>query len=159
MAETTLYYTSPVGIIRVRGGDNGVTSLIFVDDEAESSGNHTCVKNCILQLGEYFDGTRRNFAVRIDPGGTSFQKRVWLALQSIEYGATTSYLLLSESLGDAKAIRAVGSANGRNPISIIIPCHRVIGSDGSLTGYAGGLWRKQWLLEHEGALQQNTLFR
>lgn len=158
MPGTTLYYSSPVGSIKVCGSDNGVTSVGFVDSEGESTGNHACVKNCLVQLEEYFAGKRHNFTVRLDPGGTSFQKRVWLALQSITYGTTTSYLILSETLGDTKAIRAVGSANGRNPIAIIIPCHRVIGSDGSLTGYAGGLWRKQWLLEHEGALQQATLF-
>lgn len=158
MEETVLYSPSPIGVIRVCGGDNGVTAVSFVEHEAEPSGNHVCVKNCLVQLEEYFRGTRRDFTVRLDPRGTSFQKRVWLALQSIIYGTTTSYLTLSETLGDVKAIRAVGSANGLNPIAVIIPCHRVIGTDGSLTGYAGGLWRKQWLLEHEGAFQQATLF-
>lgn len=157
-AETVLYGSSPIGIIRVCGGDNGVTSVGFVESEGPSSGSHPCVKTCLLQLEEYFAGVRQDFTVRLDPRGTSFQKRVWLSLQSVLYGTTTSYLNLAETLGDVNAIRAVGSANGRNPIAVIIPCHRVIGTDGSLTGYAGGLWRKQWLLEHEGALQQPSLF-
>ena len=101
------------------------------------------------QLREYFAGTRKEFDVTLDIEGTDFQKRVWEELRKIPYGKTISYKSLSEKLGDVKAIRAVGKANGQNPIAIIIPCHRIIGSDGSLTGYAGGLWRKKWLLEHE----------
>ena len=104
------------------------------------------------QLKEYFDGTRKKFDVPLDVEGTEFQKRVWKGLQKIPYGKTISYKTLSEKLGDVKAVRAVGKANGQNPIAIIIPCHRVIGSDGSLVGYASGLAIKEKLLHLEGAL-------
>ncbi len=104
------------------------------------------------QLKEYFAGTRKEFDVPLDIEGTDFQKRVWDELQKIPYGKTISYKTLAEKLGDVKAIRAVGKANGQNPIAIIIPCHRVIGADGSLTGYAGGLDIKEKLLHLEGAL-------
>ncbi|HRN26425.1 MAG: methylated-DNA--[protein]-cysteine S-methyltransferase [Ignavibacteriaceae bacterium] len=104
------------------------------------------------QLKEYFDGTRKKFDVPLDVEGTEFQKRVWKELQKIPYGKTISYKTLSEKLGDVKAIRAVGTANGKNPIAIIIPCHRVIGADGKLTGYASGLDIKEKLLHLEGAL-------
>jgi methylated-DNA-[protein]-cysteine S-methyltransferase len=105
--------------------------------------------NCARQFDEYFAGTRKEFNLITDPKGTPFQESVWKELLNIPYGFTISYLELSRRLNHEKAIRAVGSANGKNPINIIIPCHRVIGMDGSLTGYGGGLWRKKWLLEHE----------
>jgi len=111
-----------------------------------------------MQLQEYFDGERQQFDLNLNPEGTAFQKKVWEALQHIPYGKTMTYLGLSQRLGDVKAIRAVANANGKNPLWIIVPCHRVIGSDGSLTGYAGGLHRKQWLLEHESPYKQQTLF-
>jgi methylated-DNA-[protein]-cysteine S-methyltransferase len=112
----------------------------------------------MMQLQEYFAGTRKTFDFKLNPSGTEFQQKVWQELLNIPYGKTTSYLGLSKKLGDVKAIRAVASANGKNPLWIVVPCHRVIGSDGSLTGYAGGLWRKQWLLEHESGQKQQTLF-
>ena len=112
----------------------------------------------IVQLNEYFEGKRTQFDLQLNPEGTDFQKKVWNLLQTIPYGKTMSYLQLSQQLGDVKAIRAVANANGRNPIWIIIPCHRVIGSNGSLTGYAGGLQRKQWLLDHESPYKQQSLF-
>lgn len=101
------------------------------------------------QLEEYFEGKRVEFDLPLDLQGTDFQKRVWNELLTIPYGKTVSYKELSIRLGDVRAIRAVAAANGANPVSIIVPCHRVIGSDGSLTGYAGGLWRKRWLLDFE----------
>ena len=104
------------------------------------------------QLAAYFAGTRQTFDFPMTPAGTAFQQSVWRLLTTVPFGTTLSYLTLSRQLGDEKAIRAVAAANGRNPLWIAVPCHRIIGSDGSLTGYAGGLWRKQWLLEHEGAL-------
>jgi len=116
------------------------------------------IQNCITQLGEYFKGNRKKFDIGINPIGTEFQGKVWHELTKIPYGKTISYLEQAQNLGDEKAIRAIASANGQNPIPIIIPCHRVIGLNGKLTGYAGGLLKKQWLLEHEGALQQKTLF-
>src|SRR5690606_10608058 len=116
------------------------------------------LKDAAQQLREYFAGTRRDFQLRLNPKGTDFQKSVWNELLQIPYGTTISYLALSRRLGDVKAIRAVAAANGQNPFWIVVPCHRVIGSDGSLTGYAGGLWRKKWLLEHESPYKQQTLF-
>ena len=112
----------------------------------------------ISQLQDYFDGKRKEFTFAINPIGSEFQKKVWQELLQIPFGKTCSYLDLSKKLGDVKAIRAVAAANGKNPLWIVIPCHRVIGSDGSLTGYAGGLWRKKWLLEHENPTQQESLF-
>ena len=112
----------------------------------------------MLQLNEYFTGNRKTFNLKLNPQGTEFQKKVWEALQNVPYGKTITYLEQSKVLGNVKAIRAVAGANGKNPISIVIPCHRIIGSDGSLTGYAGGLWRKKWLLEHENPTTQQSLF-
>ncbi|PIQ47937.1 MAG: cysteine methyltransferase [Cytophagales bacterium CG12_big_fil_rev_8_21_14_0_65_40_12] len=119
------------------------------------------VRKCKKQLTEYFQGTRTQFNIPIAPEGTDFQREVWQELLSIPFGKTTSYAKQSIKLGDVKKIRAVGSANGKNPIAIIIPCHRVIGSDGNLTGYAGGLDKKEWLLKHENSLPgmtQTSLF-
>lgn len=107
------------------------------------------------QLSEYFSGKRKRFELPLIYTGTDFQKKVWKALLEISFGETTTYLALSNKIGDPKAIRAVAGANGANKMAILVPCHRVIGSDGSLTGYAGGLWRKQWLLDHES--KQMTL--
>ena len=108
-----------------------------------------CVKESFKQLSEYFKGQRREFFLNLEPMGTDFQKSVWRQLEKIPYGVTTSYGEIADALGKPSAGRAVGSANGKNPIAIIIPCHRVIGSDGSLTGYGGGLWRKEWLIGFE----------
>ncbi len=116
------------------------------------------MEDVAYQLQEYFDGTREIFTLELSPEGTDFQKGVWNELLNIPYGKTISYLELSKKLGDVKAIRAVAAANGQNPLWIVIPCHRVIGSDGSLTGYAGGLHRKKWLLEHESPAKQQRLF-
>lgn len=105
--------------------------------------------DCEIQLCEYFAGNRSKFDIPISQKGTPFQEKVWEALLHIPYGRTVSYLELSKRIGDVKAIRAVGTTNGKNQVAIIVPCHRVIGSNGDLTGYAGELWRKRWLLEHE----------
>jgi len=106
------------------------------------------------QLAEYFAGTRTAFDVPLDPAGSAFERRVWDALRTIPYGATLSYSELARRLGDVRATRAVGTANARNPIPIIVPCHRVVGASGELTGFGGGLDRKRWLLEHEGVLMR-----
>ncbi|MCF6347498.1 MAG: methylated-DNA--[protein]-cysteine S-methyltransferase [Flavobacteriaceae bacterium] len=144
---------------RIVGDDNGISSITVVDGTAETSTKIPgCLQDCVLQLDEYFQNKRTTFSLKLSPQGTNFQKEVWNALQQIPYAETRSYLKQSEAMGDVKAIRAVASANGKNPIWIIIPCHRVIGSDGSLTGYAGGLWRKRWLLEHENPPEQQSLF-
>jgi methylated-DNA-[protein]-cysteine S-methyltransferase len=144
------YYKSPIGIIRIESSQKGISGLVFVDNiEDEEDRKDDMASRCILQLDEYFNLKREIFDLELDLQGTDFQKRVWEELLKIPFGRTISYRELSMRLGNLKAIRAVAAANGANPVSIIVPCHRVIGSDGSLTGYAGGLWRKRWLLEHE----------
>jgi methylated-DNA-[protein]-cysteine S-methyltransferase len=116
-----------------------------------------CVKECLKQIDEYFRGDRREFFLNLQPVGTDFQKSVWRQLEKIPYGKTTSYGKIADVIGKPNASRAVGSANGKNPLAIIVPCHRVIGSDGSLTGYGGGVWRKRWLIGFErGEIQPPT---
>ncbi|CAL2077815.1 Methylated-DNA--protein-cysteine methyltransferase [Tenacibaculum sp. 190524A05c] len=160
MNPETTYYKSPIGTLEIKGDDKGVHSIYFIDDDFSTSLEVTSgeLKKCIQQLDEYFTGNRKEFELTLSPKGTEFQGKVWTELLKVPFGKTRSYLEQSKKLGDVKAIRAVASANGRNPISIIIPCHRIIGSDGSLTGYAGGVWRKKWLLEHESGNKQQSLF-
>lgn len=145
----TSYITSPVGMLQLQCNENSITSVRFWEGKFSESDQHDLLQDCQQQLEEYFTGQRKIFSLPLELNGTTFQSKVWTALQSIPYGRTISYMDLSKTLGDVKAIRAVGTANGRNMIAIIVPCHRVIGSNAKLTGYAGGLWRKQWLLEHE----------
>ena len=155
----TAYIKTPLGIARLEGDENGLASISVLDgDEKLSDLIPEELEDTVYQLQEYFEGTRTQFSLQLNPEGTDFQKRVWEELQHIPYGKTISYLELAKKLGDVKAIRAVAAANGKNPLWIVVPCHRVIGSDGSLTGYAGGLHRKQWLLEHESPVKQATLF-
>ena len=151
---------SPIGVIEIVGNSEGVSSILFKDDDslAISENIPKELNDVVTQLQEYFEGKRSTFNVKISPKGTDFQKRVWNELLNIPFGKTLNYQQIANKLGDPKVIRAAASANGKNPISIIIPCHRVIGSDGSLTGYAGGLHRKKWLLEHENPWQQQSLF-
>jgi methylated-DNA-[protein]-cysteine S-methyltransferase len=113
---------------------------------------------CVNQLRAYFKNEIKIFDLKLNPEGTVFQKKVWKQLETVSFGTTISYLDLSKQIGDVKAVRAVANANGKNPLWIIVPCHRVIGSDGSLTGYSGGLQRKQWLLNHERECKQQSLF-
>ncbi|AQS94078.1 cysteine methyltransferase [Polaribacter sp. BM10] len=160
--ETT-YYKTPIGIAKIIGDTNGIQSVsVLNDDEISQELLHQktpeCLQDCVLQLQEYFNGQRASFNLTVNPKGTSFQKKVWKSLLDIPYGKTRTYSQQSKYLGDVKAIRAVASANGKNPLWIVIPCHRVIGSDGSLTGYAGGIWRKKWLLAHENPVKQQSLF-
>lgn len=156
--ETT-YYKTPIGTAKIVGNKDGIQSVSVLDDNIETSLEiPTSLQKCVTQLGEYFDGNRTNFNLKLNPKGTDFQKKVWNELLNIPFNQTRTYLEQSKALGDIKAIRAVASANGKNPIWIIIPCHRVIGSDGSLTGYAGGIWRKKWLLAHENPVKQQSLF-
>ena len=159
---STACFRSPIGYIKITGSDSGLHSLTFSDEPVPSdTGLPAPLAACITQLSEYFSGTRRQFELPLAPAGTAFQLQVWAHLQSIPFGKTASYLDVARNTSGEKAIRAVGAANGKNPLCIIVPCHRVIGSDGSLTGYSGGLWRKEWLLQHEGILkpqQQLTLF-
>jgi methylated-DNA-[protein]-cysteine S-methyltransferase len=156
--ETAFIHT-PLGIAKLEGDKSGLASItVLNDDIAASTVIPELLEDAVYQLQEYFEGTRDSFSLTLNPNGTDFQKRVWNALQDIPYGKTVSYLGLSKTLGDVKAIRAVAAANGKNPLWIVIPCHRVIGSDGSLTGYAGGLHRKKWLLNHESPAKQQSLF-
>lgn len=150
---------TPLGFAKITGDPYGIASISILNpEETISDIIPELLEDCVYQLQEYFEGKREEFELKLNPQGTNFQKTVWKALQNIPYGKPISYLDLSKQLGDVKAIRAVANANGRNPIWIVISCHRVIGSDGSLTGYAGGLARKQWLLNHENPLKQQVLF-
>tara|TARA_R110002073_G_scaffold56835_9_gene144487 strand:+ start:44352 stop:44825 length:474 start_codon:yes stop_codon:yes gene_type:complete len=156
---TSCIINTPLGFAKLEGDGTGISSLTILNNEAEVSKIiPETLEDAARQIDEYFKGERTQFSIKLNAQGTEFQKRVWNKLLTIPYGKTTSYLELSKELGDVKAIRAVASANGKNPLWIIVPCHRVIGSDGSLTGYAGGLSRKQWLLEHESPYKQQSLF-
>ncbi|MBS9803846.1 methylated-DNA--[protein]-cysteine S-methyltransferase [Bacillus toyonensis] len=146
------YYESELGLLEIKANQEGITSVIFVDERQEENKNEI-IEQCINELDEYFKGKRKEFTVPLSAEGTAFQKNVWDALYTIPYGVSTSYLDIAEKVGNTKAVRAIGGANSRNPISIIVPCHRVIGKSGKLVGYAGGLWRKEWLLKHEGILK------
>ncbi len=153
------YYKTPIGIAKIVGDDNGIVSVSVIDGVVNYSGSiPESLQKCVDQLEEYFQKSRTDFDIKLNPQGTDFQKKVWKELQEIPYGKTISYKDQSKKMNAPKAIRAIASANGKNPIWIIIPCHRVIGSDGSLTGYAGGVWRKKWLLEHENPIHQISLF-
>ena len=141
---------SPLGSLKIQCTEEQVIAVEFVDDDAVfPQHSHPLLKQCILQVEEYFSGKRVAFHLPIAQDGSPFQQKVWNLLQEIPFGKTISYNKLAVQYGDLKAIRAVASANGKNKLAIIVPCHRVIGSNQSLTGYAGGLWRKKWLLEHE----------
>ncbi|MEO6550148.1 MAG: methylated-DNA--[protein]-cysteine S-methyltransferase [Ferruginibacter sp.] len=154
------FFNTPVGIIEVRTTGEYISAVLFVNtaEHIETTKKaielnlpvHPLLIECTMQLNEYFAGERTQFDLPLQQTGSEFQQGVWSALIDIPYGRTISYLELSKRIGNVKAIRAVGTANGSNSISIIVPCHRVIGSNGSLTGYGGGLWRKKLLLEHEG---------
>lgn len=150
---------SPLGFVLIEGNENGISKISVTSDETILS---ECIpslfKDVVTQLNEYFEGNRTDFQFKMHPNGTDFQKKVWEELLKIPFGKTASYQEVTNKLGDPKAIRAVANANGKNPLWIVVPCHRVIGSDGSLTGYAGGLWRKKWLLEHENPVKQQSLF-
>lgn len=155
----TAFLSTPIGVLKIVGSENGVESVQFKDSNGSiSEGIPSGLEDVVNQLQEYFNGERTEFNLKLSPKGTDFQKRVWDELERIPFGQTQSYQQIANKLGDPKVVRAAATANGRNPISIIIPCHRVIGSDGSLTGYSGGLHRKKWLLEHENPNKQETLF-
>jgi len=155
----TVYLKTPIGSIEIKGDGLGLQSIHFMDTEvATSEVIPEALLSAVTQLKEYFNKTRTQFQLKLNPEGTDFQKKVWRQLETIPFGKTTSYQRLANKLGDPKVIRAAASANGKNPIAIVIPCHRVIGNDGSLTGYAGGLHRKKWLLEHESPVKQGKLF-
>mgnify|MGYP003624232499 FL=1 len=153
------YIETPLGHAKIVGNENGIASVSILDTQEELSDTiPESLLDCVMQLKEYFNEKRKTFDLKLNPEGTTFQKKVWNQLETIPFGKSISYLQLSKQLGDVKAIRAAASANGKNPLWIIVPCHRVIGSNGSLTGYAGGLHRKQWLLNHESDYKQQSLF-
>ncbi|RAV28346.1 methylated-DNA--[protein]-cysteine S-methyltransferase [Sinomicrobium soli] len=157
----TAIVKTPLGMAQVSGDHNGISQVHVLKEDIAATITSDIPEEllpCVQQLEEYFKGKRKDFRLKLNPQGTGFQKRVWDELLRIPYGRTISYLDLAKRLGDVKSIRAAASANGRNPLWIVIPCHRVIGQDGSLTGYAGGLWRKKWLLEHESPFRQESLF-
>lgn len=153
-----LDYKSPIGIIEIVGTEEGICSILFseegtiVNDLQKETPK--VLKDCFEQLAQYFKGTRQKFTFPYSFEGTDFQKTVWTALTNIPYAETGTYKDIAVSIGNEKAVRAVGSANGKNKLSIVIPCHRIVGSNGKLTGYAGGLWRKEWLLKHEKTVQE-----
>lgn len=150
---------SPLGYIKICGDDDGIASIsILNSEETITDIIPETLEDCVCQLQEYFEDKRQKFQLKLNPQGSEFQKMVWNELQNIPFGKQISYLELSKKLNNVKAIRAIAAANGKNPILIVIPCHRVIGSNGSLTGYVGGLARKQWLLNHENPCKQESLF-
>ena len=146
----TAYYDSPIGILEIEGTEKSITGIRFVDKKIHPDPSIPLpLKKCCKQLYEYFVGERQEFDLELLLEGTDFQKKVWKQLKKIPYGKTVSYKDIALAVKNEKVVRAVGSANGRNHISIIIPCHRVIAHNGTLGGYGGGLWRKEWLLDHE----------
>ena len=148
-----LDYASPIGVIEIAGTEHFIASILFAEREDIQNfpANDTpqLLLNCSTELDEYFKGQRKEFSVLYKLEGTLFQTTVWQALTSVPYGKTASYKDIAQQIANEKAVRAVGMSNSKNTISIVVPCHRIIGKNGKLTGYAGGLWRKQWLLEHE----------
>jgi methylated-DNA-[protein]-cysteine S-methyltransferase len=154
ITECKAYFQSEIGLLEIIGTEAGLVSVGFLEQEADTDYRSSAemlpvVAQCVYQLDEYFQGKRKVFELALAPQGTDFQKRVWAQLLEIPYGETVSYMDLARALGNEKTIRAAGVPNGANPVAIIVPCHRVIGSGGKLTGYGGGLWRKEWLLNHE----------
>ena len=147
------FYESPIGLMRIGGTENYISEISFIDTNDQVNyglpGVSEIIHQCTEQLIEFFQGTRKKFDLPIHQTGTDFQKRVWGELLDVPFGKTASYLDIAKRLGDSKCIRAAASANGKNKIAIIVPCHRIIGSDKSLVGYSGGMWRKKWLLQHE----------
>jgi methylated-DNA-[protein]-cysteine S-methyltransferase len=148
------HYQSPIGLIEITASDSGLLSVFFIDEKEEN--NHDIIGNDITKLtaeylAEYFAGNRQSFDIPLAPVGTTFQQLVWKELVKVPFGKTDTYSSIANKLNNPLSVRAVGAANGKNPISIIVPCHRIIGASGHLTGYAGGLWRKEFLLTLEGA--------
>lgn len=161
METYKMEYMTPIGLIEIVGDEHAIQSILFVDrEETNDVANRELpdvMHQCQRELEDYFKGTRLTFTFPVEQEGTPFQLEVWEALTTIPYGETTSYLALATTVGRPKAVRAVGRTNGRNRLSIVVPCHRVIGSNGALTGYAGGVERKEWLLRHEKQHAQRTL--
>ncbi len=157
MTLATTLFASPVGTLTLVASDAGLVAVLWEDDDparvrlpvAAARPDHPVLRQAATQLADYFAGVRQHFDVPLDMRGTAFQQRVWAALLAIPFGETRSYGAIASAIGQPTASRAVGAANGRNPLSILAPCHRVVGSNGALTGFAGGLAAKTWLLDHE----------
>ena len=158
-------YEAPFGVVTVVGSELGIRFVMFANDahpkpleqlQISDTDIHDSVNVAITQLEEYFDGSRRSFDLPLDLRGTEFQVEAWNALAEIPYGHTASYGQQAASIGRPKAVRAIGGANGRNPVAIVLPCHRIVGADGSLTGFGGGIEVKKWLLDHEQRTLHNT---
>lgn len=144
------YYNSPIGLLEVISDESSILALEFVEEAGDKNGEMPLIlKSALQQVDEYFKGKRKKFDLELKTNGTEFQQKVWKQLIEVPYGETSNYGKLAKAIGNEKASRAVGGANNKNKIAIIIPCHRIIGANGSLVGYAGGLWRKEWLLQHE----------
>ncbi|GEO07764.1 methylated-DNA--[protein]-cysteine S-methyltransferase [Segetibacter aerophilus] len=157
------YYQSPLGLLKVAGTEHYITEISFIDEQntpVNTTSDHPLLHQCIEELIEYFNGKRLSFDMPVHQKGTDFQSKVWGELLNIEFGKTISYMTLAKRLGDPNCIRAAAASNGKNHVCIVVPCHRVIGSNQSLVGYAGGLWRKKWLLDHENKFANGvqTLF-
>ncbi len=159
---TVAHYYSPIGIVRIEETEGSITSVSVLDEETEILQPQIKItKLAVQQLHEYFTGKRSMFDFPYQQSGTQFQQQVWHELAKVGFGETQSYMQLAERFGNPLAIRAIASANGKNKLWIVVPCHRIIGKNGELTGYAGGLWRKKWLLQHEAVITgkaQTTLF-
>lgn len=149
---------TPLGWMNIEASDWSVFAVYFTPHPHEQQSDHPLVKEAISQLSQYFEGGLKEFRLPVDPPGTAFQRQVWEAVQKVPYGQTISYAKLARMLGDENKVRAVAAANGANPLAIVIPCHRIIGSNGQLTGYAWGLDRKDKLLQLESTREQLSLF-
>ena len=152
----TCFFNSPVGNLKIEANESALKAIHFLESDvklpAPSPHSHAILLDTVEQLKGYFNGTQTSFSLAMQPDGSSFEKQVWHELKSLPPGTTITYKGLAKKLGDPNKVRAVGRANGQNPIPIVIPCHRVIGANNKLTGYAGGIERKRWLLQHEGAI-------
>jgi methylated-DNA-[protein]-cysteine S-methyltransferase len=146
------YCRSEIGLIEVGGTEREVLSVEFVERCRPQYERHATVQEGVRQIGEYLSGQRRAFNLLLGLYGTDFQVRVWRQVLTVPFGQAATYQEIAEAIGNPRAVRAVGAANGKNPLPLIVPCHRIIGHDGHLVGYGGGLWRKEWLLRHEGYL-------
>jgi len=152
------YYKSPLGLLSITANETAITKLAFVKHKRGKEKKNEVIKDCLKQLSEYFKRERYDFNILVEQKGTAFQQKVWIELQKIPYGMTMSYLNLAKKIKNRMVSRAVGNASGQNRIPIIIPCHRLIGIHGDLTGYSGGIEKKKWLLEFENETIEPKLF-
>ena len=145
------YFKSPIGWIEIGGSEAAINCISFVEKPRKHYETHSIITRAIPQIRQYFAKQRREFDLPLQLQGTAFQRQTWQQLLTVPYGQTASYKEIAAAIDRPRAVRAVGAANGKNPISIVVPCHRIIGSSGALVGYGSGLWRKEWLLKHEGS--------